>query len=134
MANKDLPFLIVGGGIGGFAAALALARRGIASHLFEQNTDFREIGAGIQLGPNVFKMFDYLDVIDEVSDWAVFPDNIIFRDALSGDVVATSGSLGIKRGLAEDFCVFDLLSVSASLTLKYWDKLSISSFSTFKWL
>ena len=85
MANKDLPFLIVGGGIGGFAAALALARRGIASHLFEQNTDFREIGAGIQLGPNVFKMFDYLDVIDEVSDWAVFPDNIIFRDALSGE-------------------------------------------------
>ena len=43
------PYLRAGGGIGGLAAALALSRRGIASHVMESAPDFREIGAGIQL-------------------------------------------------------------------------------------
>ena len=58
--SKAAPILIVGGGIGGFGAALALARKGIASHVLEQAPKFEEIGAGIQLGPNVFRMFEVL--------------------------------------------------------------------------
>ena len=83
MVNKDLPFLIVGGGIGGFAAALALARRGIASHLFEQNTEFREIGAGIQLGPNAFHCFDRLGVGEAARGMAVYIDHLRLMDALA---------------------------------------------------
>jgi 3-hydroxybenzoate 6-monooxygenase len=87
MSTNDRPVLIVGGGIGGFAAALALARRNIPVQLFEQSTELKEIGAGIQLGPNVFKMFDILGVREAMSHWAVFPDNLIMRDAISGDEI-----------------------------------------------
>jgi salicylate hydroxylase len=52
MAN-ELPIVVAGGGIGGLAAAYALARKGFAVRVLEQAPEFREIGAGIQLGPNV---------------------------------------------------------------------------------
>ena len=43
--------LVVGGGIGGLATALALSRKGIPVQVLEQAPEFKEIGAGIQLGP-----------------------------------------------------------------------------------
>ena len=46
------PVLIAGGGIGGLSTALALLRRGVPVKVFEQASEFRELGAGIQLGPN----------------------------------------------------------------------------------
>jgi salicylate hydroxylase len=57
----------VGGGIGGLAAALALARKGCRVRLIEQAADFKEIGAGIQLGPNVFRMLEELGLAPAVS-------------------------------------------------------------------
>ena len=77
---KDREVIIVGGGIGGLAAALALARSGIASQIIEQAPEFKEIGAGIQLGPNVFWMFEVLGLIEPVSALAVFPDNLIMME------------------------------------------------------
>ena len=77
---KDRNVLIVGGGIGGLAAALALARRGIPSQLIEQAAEFKEIGAGIQLGPNVFWMFEALGLTAEIGALAVFPNNLIMMD------------------------------------------------------
>jgi len=73
---KDRPVVIVGGGIGGLATALALARRGIPSHVIEQAAELKEIGAGIQLGPNAFFMFDVLGLTAPISALAVFPDNL----------------------------------------------------------
>src|SRR5512135_2236469 len=87
MANGDLPVLIAGGGIGGFAAALALTQKGITVQLLERASDFHEVGAGIQLGPNVFRMFELLGVGEAMSHWAVFPQNLIMRDALDGSEV-----------------------------------------------
>jgi len=43
---------IIGGGIGGLAAALAMLRRGLDVDVYEQSTELREIGAGVQMGPN----------------------------------------------------------------------------------
>lgn len=87
MAGKDLPIIVAGGGIGGLAAAWALARKGKAVQVFEQAPEFGEVGAGIQLGPNVFKMFDYLGLTEAIDRTAVYPGNLIMRDALSGEEV-----------------------------------------------
>jgi len=90
---KDEPVLIVGGGIGGLTAALALSRRGIPSQIIEQAAEFKEIGAGIQLGPNVFWMFEALGLIEPISALAVFPNNLIMMDSITGEEV-TRISLG----------------------------------------
>jgi 3-hydroxybenzoate 6-monooxygenase len=87
VAQGQEPVLVVGGGIGGLAAALALARKGIASRVLEQAPEFREIGAGIQLGPNVFKMFERLGLTDAVSRIAWFPDRLVLMDCITGKEV-----------------------------------------------
>jgi salicylate hydroxylase len=88
MSNwRERPVLIVGAGIGGLAAALALARKGVASQVIEQAPEFKEIGAGIQLGPNVFGMFAILGLTDAINALAVFPNNLIMMDSISGEEV-----------------------------------------------
>jgi len=82
-----LPVLVVGGGIGGLAAALALARKGLKVRVFEQGDEFGEIGAGIQLGPNVFRMFKLLGLTRQIERYAVHPDNLIMMDAITGEKV-----------------------------------------------
>ena len=94
MSNwKDQQVIIVGGGIGGLAAALAFARKGIPSQVIEQAPEFKEIGAGIQLGPNVFWMFEILGLVEPISALAVFPNNLIMMDSITGEEV-TRISLG----------------------------------------
>jgi len=90
---KDEPVLIVGGGIGGLTAALALAAQGIPAQVIEQAAEFKEIGAGIQLGPNVFWMFEKLRLIEPISALAVFPENLVMLDSITGEEV-TRISLG----------------------------------------
>jgi 2-polyprenyl-6-methoxyphenol hydroxylase-like FAD-dependent oxidoreductase len=85
--GQGLPILIAGGGIGGLAAAYALARRGFPVQLFEQAPEFKELGAGIQLGPNIFRALDKLGVKDAVLADAHRPPAMEMRCALSGERV-----------------------------------------------
>ena len=85
MASADeLPFLISGGGIGGLAAAYALARKGFPVRVLEQSAEFREAGAGIQLGPNIFRALDKLGLKDAVLANAWEPKAQEMRCALTG--------------------------------------------------
>ncbi len=86
--ETDLPVVIVGGGIGGLAAALALSRRGRRVLLLEQATQFAEIGAGIQIGPNAMMGLHTLGVGEQVKRFAVFPDALAIMDALCGEEIA----------------------------------------------
>ncbi len=78
------PIIIVGGGIGGLAAALGLARIGVKTVVLEQAPELGEIGAGIQIAPNAFHCFDYLGVGDEARKCAVFIDKLQLMDAVTG--------------------------------------------------
>ena len=86
-AVGSLPVLIVGGGIGGLAAALALSQKGFRVQVLEQASEFKEIGAGIQLGPNVFRMFSILGITDDMRPLAVFPTGLMVRDCITGEQV-----------------------------------------------
>jgi salicylate hydroxylase len=66
MKTTPLRVAVVGGGIGGAAAALALRRRGIDVHLYEQAPALAEVGAGVALQPNGIRMLRRLDLGDGV--------------------------------------------------------------------
>jgi len=85
--TSALPLLISGGGIGGLAAAMVLAQDGHRVTLFEQAASFGEIGAGIQLGPNIFRMFDYLGLTEAINRVAFFPTGLGMNDVRTGEKV-----------------------------------------------
>ncbi len=82
------PVLIAGGGIGGLAAAIALARRGIASHVLERRAAFHEEGAGIQIGPNGTRILRRLGVADALYPRVGVPEAICVREGASGAELA----------------------------------------------
>ena len=77
--------LIVGAGIGGLAAGLALARRGLASQIVERAPEILEVGAGLQLGPNAFAIFSRLGIAEQMDRISFKPDAILLIDSLSGE-------------------------------------------------
>ncbi|MGE3679882.1 MAG: FAD-dependent monooxygenase [Burkholderiales bacterium] len=79
--------LIAGGGIGGLAAALALAQKGQRVRVLEKAAEFGEIGYGIQMGPNVARMLDHLGILPQIEAHAFFPEALIFADALDNTEV-----------------------------------------------
>ena len=83
----DSPFLIVGGGIAGLAAALGLARIGKPSHILEKAPHFEEVGAGLQLGPNAVHALQWLGAWDAVAPHCVSPAEIQVRDGISGNIL-----------------------------------------------
>jgi salicylate hydroxylase len=80
--------VVVGGGIGGLATALALSQIGKRVCVLEQAPEIAELGAGIQLGPNVYKMFGRLGVVDAINAIAAFPDFLMMRDSMTGELIA----------------------------------------------
>lgn len=86
--GKPGPVLVVGAGIGGLATALALARRGIASHVLERRPAFDEEGAGIQIGPNGTRILRSLGVADTLRPHVGIPEALSVRDGRAGTELA----------------------------------------------
>jgi salicylate hydroxylase len=80
--------LVAGGGIGGLAAALALSRGRHRVDVFEQAGAFGEIGAGIQLGPNVTRRLAALGLAEGLDAIAARPTMLAVRSAGSGSELA----------------------------------------------
>lgn len=76
--------LIAGGGIGGLASALSASRAGWDVRLYERAPVFSEVGAGIQLGPNVVRVLHGWGLQAGLARVAAFPQRLQVRDALSG--------------------------------------------------
>lgn len=88
MADREKsPALIVGGGIGGLAAALALARVGWPSVVAERRSEWSEAGAGIQLSPNGVRVLSLLGVSARLEPKAGRPREITVRDAASARIL-----------------------------------------------
>src|SRR4051794_24682603 len=66
---STLRVAIVGGGIGGVAAANALRRRGIDAHVYEQAAALAEVGAGLSIQPNGARMLRKLGLGDDLERW-----------------------------------------------------------------
>ena len=83
--------LISGGGIGGLAAALACSRVGASVALFERAAEFSEVGAGIQLGPNVMKVLYAWGLQNALARLIALPQRLQVCSAHSG------AELGVLR-------------------------------------
>src|ERR1700691_1196151 len=64
---------IIGGGIGGLTAALALIRRGIEVDVYEQTPELRELGAGVQISANGTRVLHALGLKDALEKVQVLP-------------------------------------------------------------
>lgn len=85
--QKQHSVIIIGGGIGGLAAAQALTQQGIRVLLLEQAAEIGEIGAGIQLGPNAYSALDALGAGEAARNRSVFTDHLTMMDAVDGSQV-----------------------------------------------
>src|SRR5258706_407284 len=89
LKNSSHPLIIAGAGIGGLAAALALAKRGYPTRVLEQASEIKEVGAGIQLGPNSWRCLRELGVEPAAKRFAVFPQALVMMDAVTGEQVVS---------------------------------------------
>jgi salicylate hydroxylase len=94
--------LIAGGGIGGLTCALALARRQMDVHVFEQAAAFGEIGAGIQLSPNCVRVLHELGLEPRLRRIAFLPEGTQMRDWKTGRMISTN-ALGAAAVAAYGF-------------------------------
>ncbi len=70
--------LVIGGGIGGFAAALSLHERGIAVEVFEQASEIRELGVGINLLPHAVKELAELGLLDRLDATGIRTQELVY--------------------------------------------------------
>jgi salicylate hydroxylase len=100
MSSTGKKFIVVGGGIGGLAAAVALSQQGVHVTVLEQASELGEIGAGVQLGPNAFAALDALGVGENARKRAVFTERLIMMDAVDGSEV---GSFPVGQAFRDRF-------------------------------
>lgn len=88
MKSEPLEISIVGAGIGGLVAALALKKRGHKPTIYEKTESLSELGAGIQLSPNANKVLKYLSVMEELQSDVYEPEAFQFVHYRTGKVLA----------------------------------------------
>jgi salicylate hydroxylase len=84
VGRGDDPVLIVGAGIGGLTAALALVRAGVPVAVHEQAASLSEIGAGIQLSPNASRLLIALGLAEALRESVVTPEALLVFSGASG--------------------------------------------------
>ncbi|MGW4031018.1 FAD-dependent oxidoreductase [Streptomyces sp. NPDC004838] len=89
--------LVIGGGIGGLSAALALTRQGLRVRLYEQAPEFGEVGAGLQLAPNCTRILHAYGLLDEAARLGVLPEQMLMKDALDGSTLTRVDLKDLER-------------------------------------
>ena len=97
MHLDGMKIVVVGGGIGGLAAARALALRGAEVTVFEQAEAIREVGAGLQVSPNGFRVLEALGLGDALRAVSVQGRAVRLKDYRGGEVLRLDlGGLGSR--------------------------------------
>jgi len=73
MQREQLSVAVVGGGIGGLAAALSLLRAGVDVHVYERARTLSEVGAGVQVSPNASRILHRLGLAEALASLGVKP-------------------------------------------------------------
>lgn len=95
--DKALSAVVVGGGIGGLAAAGALTRAGIEASVYEQSPELGEVGAGVLIGPNSMRLLHRLglgEAIDQLGGWVGEGSTYYRHDGTRVAPVMTTDSAG----------------------------------------
>jgi salicylate hydroxylase len=126
-----IPLLIVGGGIGGLATALAIARTGRSAHVLERSPEFAELGAGLQLAPNASRVLDRVGILEAVHKQAFFPRRLLMMDMVSGEEI-THLSLDEKFLARYGYPYFvvhrgDLLNIQVEACRAAGDRITLES-------
>ena len=106
---------VIGGGIGGLTAALALIQAGAEVHVYEAAAELREIGAGVALHPNAMRVLRAAGVEDAVravagrSPWAVTRDGITGRVISRTSRAQQAATLGIEGATVHRADLLDVL-------------------------
>ena len=93
----DAEVAVIGAGIGGLTAALALARRGCTVAVYEQARELGEIGAGLHVSPNGLKVLHALGLEDALGAVAARPCTIVARHF-------ATGAPNFEKPFDEEFC------------------------------
>jgi 2-polyprenyl-6-methoxyphenol hydroxylase-like FAD-dependent oxidoreductase len=88
--------LVIGGGIGGLTAAIALRKRGIEADVYEQTATLREVGAGISLWPNAVKALHYLGLGEKLRSISHENAEFVLR-RWNGDVISRTATPELER-------------------------------------
>lgn len=89
MTWQATDILVAGGGIGGLAAGVALSRAGASVRLIERSEHWGEVGAGIQIGPNVTRLLEGWGLGTALAQVAFWPRQLQARDARTGQVLGS---------------------------------------------
>jgi len=103
--RNSLPVVIAGGGIGGLATALALARHGFRSLVLEQAREFGEVGVGLHVAPNALSVLDALGVGAAAKKNALMIERMLMLDAVTGEEVANIPCAPFERAFGNPYAV-----------------------------
>ena len=113
---SDHPILIAGGGIGGLATALALAKHGLPSKVLERRAALAEEGAGIQIGPHGMRVLSWLGVDGPLRASAAEPDNLRVMNARTArELCALPLGSWIARRHGAPYCTVHRQDLHAAL-------------------
>lgn len=99
---KDLHIVLVGAGIGGLTAAIALQQAGFQVSVHEQADELGEVGAGLTLAKNANKAMRYLGLAEKLDAIGYRPRHSGGKDLLTGVIHTRSDAPGdVRRDIGE---------------------------------
>ncbi|MFN8533241.1 MAG: FAD-dependent monooxygenase [Dehalococcoidia bacterium] len=88
------PIVIVGAGIGGLTAALALLQRNIPVRVFEEAPALGEVGAGLSIQPNGRRVLAALGLLEPLAEVVVAANGAARRDYVTGEIISQTSAKG----------------------------------------